>query len=118
MKKIDDLAGRAGFDEELTTVASAVLAAVAGAKPSAENMQGSIDVEVATAALMMVAAGLIGADINLTTPRATRLQAEAFGTMLKDMAIADHAAGAAGEQQFLQILGGGVAPGKATKTTH
>jgi hypothetical protein len=46
MSKIEELNAKPGFNEELETVARAVAVAIAGAKPSAQNVQGSIEMEV------------------------------------------------------------------------
>jgi len=64
---------------------------------------------------MLVAAGMIAADINLETPRDVQLQSEAFGAMLKDMAKADRVAGDAGEPRFLDLIGAGIAPESSRK---
>jgi hypothetical protein len=114
VSKLEDLNSRAGFNEELESVGRAVAVAIAGAKPSAANPQGSIDIEVSLSALMLMAAGLIAKDPNLKTRRDVRLQAEEFGKMLREMAVSDRDAGDAGERQFLDLLGAGISPGKNT----
>jgi hypothetical protein len=118
MSKIDELNAKPGFSEELETVARAIVIAVAGAQPSARNAQGSIDIEVSLSALMLVAAGTIAKDLNLKTRRDVRVQAEEFGKMLREMAVTDRDAGEAGEQQFLDVIGSGLAPGKHTKAVN
>jgi hypothetical protein len=67
---------------------------------------------------MLVAAGMIASDTNLKTPRDVRLQSEAFGAMLTDMAKADREAGDAGEPRFLDLIGAGIAPGKHSKAVN
>jgi hypothetical protein len=112
VSKFEELQTRPAFAEELETVARAVTAAVGKSKSGAGSLQGSINIEVSLSALMMVAAGIIAADVNLTTMEDLNRQTDSFADMLKDMALADRQAGEAGEPQFLQILGGIVVPGK------
>lgn len=118
MPKIEDLRTRPEFDSELQSVARAVAVAIAAVQPSPANAQGSVDIEVSLSALMLVAAGLIAADLNLKARRDVRLQAEAFGGMLRDMAIADRDAGDSGELQFLQMLGAGLSPASTTDVVN
>jgi hypothetical protein len=71
-----------------------------------EDKREGSDIEVMLSALIMVAAGIIAKDAPLTTRREVRLRTEEFGKMLREMALADRAAGDADEAMFIDILGG------------
>lgn len=110
-----DRRDKEGFDEDMALTGQAIVRAIVEQQAEAG---APIDPDVVVSALMMVAAGLLSNAPSLTNPRVVRLKAEAFGKMLREMAIADRAAADANEPTFLRILGVGVAPGKDAKSTH
>lgn len=118
MSKFEELQERPGFSEDWEAVARAVAQAVGRTRASDNNDKGSIDVEVVLTGLMVVAAGIIAADVNLTTHAELEAQARSFGEMMRDMAVTDREAGEAGEAQFLQILGVSVAAEKPAGRAH
>jgi hypothetical protein len=98
-----NLRDRAGYDEELSHAARAIVLGLA--RREAETNTGS-DPEVTLSALMLVAAGIISRDSKLKNARDIRLRVAAFGKMMREMALADRAAAGPGEATFLEILGG------------